>query len=115
MFDYRFKFINRLISWLFKDQIYIVKYYKKDEEFEFNTNELTIFGGKGYNKWAHLICPCGCNEIINLSLMKSHNPHWYLKIDNFSRPTLYPSIWKKDGCESHFWIKKGKLIWCEYD
>ncbi|MEG0619333.1 MAG: DUF6527 family protein [Bacilli bacterium] len=25
---------------------------------------------------------------------------------------LYPSVFLKKGCKSHFWIKNGKIIWC---
>ncbi|MEA1099712.1 DUF6527 family protein [Escherichia coli] len=24
---------------------------------------------------------------------------------------MYPSVWLKDGCQSHFWIKKGRVVW----
>lgn len=107
------KFVNKLLSKVFRSDLYIYKLYQVNRQYQYKRDELTIIGGKGYNKWVHFKCPCGCNEVINLSLMKSHSPCWKLKIDLFSRPTLWPSIWKKDGCESHFWIKKGRIIWCE--
>jgi len=75
--------------------------------------KLFIVGGKGYSKWAYMKCPCGCKEILTLSLMKKHNPSWTIKVDKLNRATLYPSIWKEDGCRSHFWIRKGKLIWAK--
>ena len=73
-------------------------------------NELTVVDRK-YMKWIFLRCPCGCGDLLNLSLMASHDPNWKLKLDYLNRPTIYPSIWKKDGCESHFWITKGKIHW----
>ncbi len=77
--------------------------------------QIYIVGGKGYKKWAYLRCPCGCNDIVTLSLMEKHRPNWRLKIDRLNRPTIYPSIWKTDGCRSHFWITKGKLEWAWSD
>ena len=72
-------------------------------------NKIFIVGGKGYVKWAYIKCPCGCGEILTLSLMKKHKPSWSIKIDRLNRLTLYPSVWKKDGCKSHFWIRKGQV------
>lgn len=76
--------------------------------------KLFVVGGKKYSKWVFMKCPCGCGEVLTLSLMKNHTPSWTLKVDKFSRATLSPSIWKQDGCKSHFWIRKGKLEWA-YD
>lgn len=73
--------------------------------------KLFIVDEKGYAKWVYMKCPCGCGEILTLSLMRKHRPNWNLKIDRINRATLYPSVWKRDGCRSHFWICKGKLEW----
>ncbi|MFZ6010436.1 MAG: DUF6527 family protein [Bacteroidota bacterium] len=27
---------------------------------------------------------------------------------------MFPSVWKKDGCQSHFWIRRGKVIWTKW-
>lgn len=76
-------------------------------------NRLLVVGGKGYVKWLYMKCPCGCEDVLTLALNKKHHPNWILKIDRFNRPNIYPSIWKNDGCESHFWIRKGKLVWAK--
>jgi hypothetical protein len=62
-------------------------------------------------KWACMKCPCGCDELLTLSLMRSHYPNWSLVIDKKHRPTLSPSVVNRKGCKSHFWIRKGKIIW----
>lgn len=72
---------------------------------------LFIVGGKDYVKWIYIKCPCGCGDVLTLSLMKKNRPSWNLKVDKLSRATLYPSVWKKEGCRSHFWIRKGRLEW----
>ncbi|MCR8560879.1 hypothetical protein KXD93_24695 [Mucilaginibacter sp. BJC16-A38] len=72
---------------------------------------ITFVGTKGLLKWALLKCPCGCGEVLNLSLMKNYEPNWVVKFDSKSRVTLSPSVWKNDGCRSHFFIRKGKVIW----
>jgi hypothetical protein len=72
---------------------------------------LYVVGGPGYQKWAYMVCPCGCGERIMLSLAKNRRPHWSVEIDWLGRPTIKPSVWQTDGCFSHFWVKKGRIEW----
>lgn len=72
---------------------------------------VVVVGHPKLPKWAIMKCPCGCNEILTLSLMKKHSPSWEVKKDGYNRISLSPSVWKTDGCRSHFFIKKGKIAW----
>lgn len=67
---------------------------------------------KGKPRWVLFRCPCGCFDVITLSVQIGHTPHWVLKITNDKRPTLHPSIWREEGCLSHFWVKNGRVFWC---
>ncbi|CAI8733124.1 DUF6527 family protein [Pseudomonas sp. IT-P291] len=57
-------------------------------------------------------CPCGCGDVLEIALLDDAEPRWRLQVDHRGRPTLFPSVWRNDGCRSHFWIKKGKVHWC---
>ena len=72
---------------------------------------LYVVGGANYQKWAYMVCPCGCGERIMLSLAKKQRPHWQVEVDWLGRPTIKPSVWQTDGCYSHFWVKKGRIEW----
>lgn len=73
--------------------------------------KLIVVGVKNkYAKWAYMKCPSGCGEIIMLSLQKNDIPSWKLKVSKKNLPTLSPSIWKLDGCKSHFLLRKGEII-----
>jgi hypothetical protein len=72
---------------------------------------LHVVGGKHYQKWAYLKCPCNCGALIMLSLSAARRPHWRVKFDWLDRPTVEPSIWQMEGCFSHFWIRKGRVDW----
>lgn len=61
--------------------------------------------------WALFMCPCGCGEVITLSLQKVHDPHWVVRKSRDSRPTLRPSVWRDRGCYSHFWVSDGRIYW----
>lgn len=65
----------------------------------------------GKHRWAMLRCPCGCGDVITLSLQPIHNPHWRVVGNSPEEPGLHPSIWRKNGCHSHFWIAKGQVHW----
>ncbi|WP_250511545.1 DUF6527 family protein [Caballeronia sp. GACF4] len=57
-------------------------------------------------------CPCGCGRRIELLLIEEAKPRWDVSVDKRARPTLTPSVWLKDGCCSHFWVRGGKIDWC---
>ncbi|MDR6453439.1 DUF6527 family protein [Variovorax paradoxus] len=59
-----------------------------------------------------LRCPCGCGRVIELLVVPEASPRWNITTDSAGRPTLHPSIWLKDGCRSHFWLRNGKVQWC---
>lgn len=63
----------------------------------------------GCRKWAHLLCP-KCGDHIQLPL--AGKDRWSAKTDFLRRPTLSPSIWEEATCGAHFYITKGRLLWC---
>ncbi len=74
---------------------------------------VVVVSSYGIHKWALIKCPCGCNEILTLSLMKSQKPNWEVNFDRLNRVSLSPSVWKSDGCKSHFFVHVGKLVWAK--
>ena len=64
-------------------------------------------------RWALFRCPCNCGQVITLSLLAAHKPHWRILRGPYGHPSLHPSIWRNTGCLSHFWIDDGQVIWCD--
>jgi hypothetical protein len=60
---------------------------------------------------ASFICPCGCKETIHLNLLTDERPCWEVHFFAKNKVTLHPSIWRKVGCKSHFWLQEGHIIW----
>ncbi|SOF01747.1 hypothetical protein SAMN05446635_9854 [Burkholderia sp. OK233] len=58
-------------------------------------------------------CPCGCGQTIELMLLREVKPRWDLVVDVGGYPTLHPSVWRQRGCRSHFWLKDGRVYWCD--
>jgi hypothetical protein len=59
-------------------------------------------------------CPDGCGEIISVNLDRRSGPAWRL-YNRRGLWSLYPSIDKPSGCESHFILSYGKIFWTDAD
>jgi hypothetical protein len=70
--------------------------------------------GEGAHAWAaSMLCPCGCGEQIQLSLLRDASPGWTLLQSAIGVPSLKPSVWRRKGCRSHFFLRGGKIVWCQ--
>jgi hypothetical protein len=58
-------------------------------------------------------CPCGCGQQLELPVLSDVTPRWTLTTDERNRPTLHPSVAMRDGCKSHFWVRRGRVFWCD--
>ena len=58
-------------------------------------------------------CPCGCGDTIELLVIKEAKPRWDIAVNAKGQPTLSPSVWRKTGCRSHFWLRRGRVEWCD--
>lgn len=72
-----------------------------------------VLAREGDEDWCvGMRCPCGCGKSIELLLIRDVMPRWDLEIDRKGLPSLKPSIWLAHGCRSHFWLKHGRIHWC---
>jgi hypothetical protein len=56
-------------------------------------------------------CPCGCGEVLFLSLLEG-SPRWRVEQHRNGTVSVSPSIWRTTGCRSHFFLKEGLIAWC---
>lgn len=59
-------------------------------------------------------CPDGCGQMLSVNLDPRSGKAWRLYTKD-NKLTLFPSVWRDDGCEAHFIIWKGHIIWCDGD
>jgi hypothetical protein len=64
---------------------------------------------------AALSCPCGCGDVIQLSLVSDASPSWQIQKRRNGEVTLLPSVWRTVGCRSHFIIYRSRVVWCSDD
>jgi len=77
---------------------------------KFNRKVIYFIGSEDYYWQAAMICPCGCKNILQLNLIADHRPFWEYKIEK-KRVTLFPSIHRFVACKSHFFVRRGRIIW----
>lgn len=60
---------------------------------------------------AAMICPCGCNATLEMNLLPDERPMWRYNVNAKGYPSLYPSVWRRVGCRSHFFLREGQIMW----
>lgn len=78
-----------------------------------NNDTIYILGQGTYYWSAAMLCPCGCGQILQMSLHKEGRPRWEITINNNGTISLFPSIKRMCGCKSHFFFQKGRIKWCK--
>lgn len=90
-----------------------VRFCQGDEVLcEIGGRELVVAREDQLDWEAAMRCPCGCGDKLELELVPEAKPRWNLTLDHHRRPTLHPSIHRVDRCKAHFFVRKGKIIWC---
>tara|TARA_R110000824_G_scaffold339767_1_gene526299 strand:- start:115 stop:465 length:351 start_codon:yes stop_codon:yes gene_type:complete len=108
------KIWNKFVAWLRSfGGGYAVRYVESDElPSDLAKKTLTVAREDGELWVAGMICPCGCKARLELMLLEEAKPRWDLRVDRKGRPTLSPSVWRNQGCNAHFWLRNGKILWC---
>lgn len=109
---------RRLIDFLFKkDRFKKVIIVEAGNSMQIPSKVLVITKKGSTFTWIRYKCPCGCGEIISLSLSPVIEPYWSISIDNKNERqmvTISPSVYMRNTkCNSHYFITKNKVIWCK--
>ena len=84
-----------------------------DLPFVVNKEVVYLIGEGAYLWQAVMKCPCGCGETLQMNLMPEGRPRWRTTEHEDGTVSLHPSIWRTVGCRSHFFIRRGFVVWCE--
>jgi len=57
-----------------------------------------------------LSCPCGCGEELPINLDWRAGPAWRFYQHRRSGRSLFPSVWRETGCQSHFIIWRDRIL-----
>lgn len=87
--------------------------YVEDPPTTTKPGTLYVVGSPAEPFQAVMACPCGCRDSIWMDLIPGDGEYWKLRRERNGRATLSPSVWKTDGCRSHFWLRDGRVRWCD--
>jgi hypothetical protein len=65
---------------------------------------------RGQPRWMILNCPCGCGEDIPINLDRRAGDAWRYYDGSGGGVTLFPSVWRDTGCQSHFIVWRGRIL-----
>jgi len=103
-----------LTGWLRPQRPFGLKYFEGDELPDTIRPRTLVVAREGDELWsAGMICPCGCGRRIELMLLPGVKPRWDVCVDDRGLPSLSPSVWARTGCRSHFWLRAGRIEWCD--
>lgn len=73
-----------------------------------------VLAREGDEDWCvGMRCPCGCGHVIELLVIPEAKIRWDIHVSSKGWPTLMPSVWLQRGCRSHFWLRAGRIVWCD--
>lgn len=106
--------LRSLLEWLFPRPCGLFVIQRLDEVPDPLERGVVYVLGETGHEWAVVfICPCGCNQKISLNLLyRNDRDTWTVHSDSRGRVTLEPSVWRQVGCQSHFFMRSGKIKWC---
>lgn len=75
---------------------------------------LYVVAEGGHLLHGSMACPRGrCATALNVNLAPDESPRWSLVVNEKGAPTLAPSVWRRTGCGCHFFLREGRLDWCD--
>lgn len=104
-----------VLSWLRFSPKYCIRLVDGDLPSSLDKNTIYIVAEDGFFEHVSMLCPCGCADVVHLNLLPDERPIWKMENHAVGGITLYPSVWRKGGCRSHYWIRQGRVKWCRND
>jgi hypothetical protein len=73
--------------------------------------ELYVVEDAGVQWTAVMACPDRCGNLLHMNLLPDTKPLWVLTEEPNGTASLSPSVWRREGCESHFFLRNGRVKW----
>lgn len=77
-----------------------------------DSKSVYLVGEAGFIWQVAILCPCGCGEVLHMPVLKDTRPRWRYTLHDDNTLSLYPSVWRKVGCRSHFHLRQSQVVWC---
>lgn len=67
---------------------------------------------RGVQRSLVMRCPDGCGDTLTVNLDPRSGKAWRLR-EREGQLTLYPSVWRQEGCRAHFILWRDTILWCD--
>lgn len=104
--------LNKIWNWFCCKPAFYTAIKVEDLPEQLHPRTIYVAGENDHLWYAAMICPCGCGEVLQMGLMHNQRPRWTITEHDDGAVSLYPSVWRKVGCKSHFWLQQGNIFWC---
>jgi len=104
--------LNKVWNWLFCKPARYTAIKVEDLPEQLHTRMLYVVGENDHMWYAVMICPCGFREVLQMGLVYNQCPRWSITEHDDGTVSLHPSVRRKVGCKSHFWLQQGNIFWC---
>jgi hypothetical protein len=78
-----------------------------------NPGDCAIVVRAGIQRQFVMRCPDGCGETLSVNLDARSGKAWRI-YQRRGRWSLFPSIDRPTGCQSHFILWNGRVLWCDF-
>jgi hypothetical protein len=85
--------------------------HRHDGEALLRTPGDAVVVSRGQPRSLLIACPDGCGETLAVNRDPRAGPAWRM-YGSDKAVSLSPSVWRQGGCESHFIVWRGRIIWC---
>lgn len=77
--------------------------------------KLYVLGEEELSRAIAMQCPCGCGGNIHLNLLPHARPRWQITHHSDGTVSLHPTIRSQSGCGSHFFVRRSRVYWWNYE
>jgi len=115
------KIWRKIVRWCFTEDTIEIQSYRLvsvKERLPVDAIKSRIVYHVGDEDWKWLLqfqCPCGCEDVIQLSLLKNSRESWEIAIHDDEKFSIHPSINRTINCGSHFFIRNNSVQFCNED
>lgn len=72
-----------------------------------------VLVNRGVPRSLVIACPDGCGDTLTINLDERAGPAWRFYNDRRGG-SLFPSVWRDNGCRSHFIVWRSRIYWCDW-
>jgi hypothetical protein len=88
-------------------------YYNEAVALLRNAGDCVIVERGGIARQLVIKCPDNCGDVLSINVDRRSGPAWRL-YKYRATISLFPSIDRPTGCNSHFILSRGKISWCDW-